>query len=317
MSYISKSLFAVSIAAVTATIAAPARAQETPAPSATPDTASESDLAALDGAEGTALAFGLPPAPPKTAPLKAAGPVDEKIASRFDAPGGFTLSANVALASEYRFRGVNLSGGKIALQGGFDVSHTTGFYAGTWASTLDDTTIGYGELELDLYGGWTGDVAKGLTLDVGFIAYTYPYDPPGDFDYYEVYGSLGFDIGPASAKLGFAYDPEQAGLKLNGASRDNLYTFGNVSIGIPSTPITFDAHLGYTDGALSLENDIHSFDWSLGISAPVIGPFIASLAYVEAQSDVAQGAFNPTKANVVAILKASCRFPLRFDPGVR
>ena len=33
---------------------------------------------------------------------------------------GFTTSANVALTTDYRFRGVSLSGGDPAVQGGFD-----------------------------------------------------------------------------------------------------------------------------------------------------------------------------------------------------
>ena len=35
---------------------------------------------------------------------------------------GFEFSANVAMVSEYRFRGVDLSGGDIAVQGGVDLA---------------------------------------------------------------------------------------------------------------------------------------------------------------------------------------------------
>ena len=124
----------------------------------------------------------------------------------------FTLSANIALASEYRFRGVDLSGGDPALQGGVDLAHASGFYAGTWASTLDDDTVGYGGVELDLYGGWSGAVAEGLTLDIGGIGYLYPDAGAGEFDYYEFYSSLAFAIGPGEAKVGVAYAPDQASL---------------------------------------------------------------------------------------------------------
>ena len=59
-----------------------------------------------------------------------------------DTQGPITISANVAIASEYRFRGVDLSGGEIAVQGGFDLATNSGFYVGTWASSLDETTVG-------------------------------------------------------------------------------------------------------------------------------------------------------------------------------
>ena len=222
-----------------------------------------------------------------------------------DPPSAFTFSANVALASEYRFRGVNLSGGDIALQGGFDVSHASGFYAGTWASTLDNDTVGYGSLELDLYGGWTGPLTEGLTGDVGFIAYTYPDAPPGNFDYYEVFANLAFTLGPASTTVGVNYDPKQDGLDFGGLTRDNLYLYTDVGVAIPDTPLTINAHLGYTDGSLSFESDSKSWDWSIGASMALVGPLTVSVAYIDAEADVATGAFNPTSSTVVGIISAT------------
>ena len=37
-------------------------------------------------------------------------------------------------------------------------------------------------LIVDLFGGWSGSIAKGVDADIGFIAYTYPDAPNGDFD---------------------------------------------------------------------------------------------------------------------------------------
>ena len=47
-----------------------------------------------------------------------------------------TFTANIGLFSEYIFRGISQTGGKPAVQGGFDYSHASGFYAGTWASNI-------------------------------------------------------------------------------------------------------------------------------------------------------------------------------------
>ena len=217
----------------------------------------------------------------------------------------FTFTGNVALATQYRFRGVNLSGSEIAIQGGFDVAHTSGLYAGTWASTLDNDTVGYGSIELDLYGGWTGQVSEGLTADVGFIAYTYPDAPAGDFDYYEVFANLAFTLGPAATTVGVNYDPKQDGLDFGGLTRDNLYLYSDIGVGIPDTPVTITGHLGYTDGSLSFEADSKSWDWSIGASMPLVGPLTASVAYVDAEADVATGNFNPTSSAVVATLRAT------------
>ncbi|EAQ29185.1 hypothetical protein NAP1_00395 [Erythrobacter sp. NAP1] len=226
-------------------------------------------------------------------------------ANKMAGESGLTFSANVALTSEYRFRGVDLSGGELAVQGGFDVSHSSGFYVGTWASNLDEDTVGYGSLELDLYGGWSGNVAEAVSVDVGFIAYTYPDAPAGDFDYYEFYGSLGFSLGPASATTGIAYAPGQDGLDFGGGTDDNLYLYTDLSVGIPNTPISIDGHLGYTDGSLTFTNDGEAFDWSIGASVGLGGNFSASVAYVEAEGNFLPGQYDFTDATVVATLSAS------------
>ena len=104
--------------------------------------------------------------------------------------GPIEISGNVALTTDYRFRGVSFSGEDIAIQGGFDVAHESGFYVGAWASSLEDSAL-YGNSELDIYAGWSGDVATGLSIDAGVLYYIYPNgnDLVGDSDYFEPYAS--------------------------------------------------------------------------------------------------------------------------------
>lgn len=85
-----------------------------------------------------------------------------------------TLTANIGLFSSYRFRGIDQTYGKPALQGGFDYSHESGLYAGNWNSNVS-SGAGFpdGNLEMDFYGGWKktwGDWG----LDLGAILYYYP-----------------------------------------------------------------------------------------------------------------------------------------------
>ena len=84
------------------------------------------------------------------------------------------VTGNMTLASEYRFRGIDQTAGKPALQGGFDYSHASGVYLGNWNSNVSQGA-GFpgGNLEMDFYGGWKkafGDFG----LDVGAIYYYYP-----------------------------------------------------------------------------------------------------------------------------------------------
>lgn len=85
-----------------------------------------------------------------------------------------TFTGNMALVSDYRFRGISQTFKQPAIQGGFDYSHTSGFYVGNWDSNVNEGAgFPSGNLEMDFYGGWKqtwGDWG----LDVGTIYYYYP-----------------------------------------------------------------------------------------------------------------------------------------------
>ncbi|KLI64298.1 TorF family putative porin [Aurantiacibacter marinus] len=215
---------------------------------------------------------------------------------------GVEVSANVAIVSDYKFRGVSLSDSEIAIQGGVDVGLPSGFYVGTWASSLDETTVGYGSTELDLYGGWAGEFGN-VSTDIGVIAYIYPDAGPGDFDYVEAYGSLGLAVGPAEATLGVAYAPERDSL----GGTDNFYVYTDLGVGIPGTPVTVTGHLGYTDGFLTFTQDSTAWDYSIGAEAGIPGtPLSVGVAFIGVEGD---GLLDPggtfTEDSVVLTLSAS------------
>lgn len=188
-----------------------------------------------------------------------------------------TVSGNVTLVSDYRFRGVSLSGGDPALQGGVTVTHDSGFYVGTWASSIDDGgTDFYGDVEVDLFGGWSGDVSEGVGLDVGLLYYAYPSNAAGvDAEYFEPYVTVTGTLGPVTAKVGANYAWDQGAL-----ADDSLYLRTDLSAGIPNSPLSLNAHLGYTDGAFSFDPDGESFDWSVGATATVLGSLTLGVSYV-------------------------------------
>ncbi|WP_417319016.1 TorF family putative porin [Erythrobacter aureus] len=208
---------------------------------------------------------------------------DDEVAS------DFTVSANVALTTDYRFRGVSLSGGDPALQGGFDVAHDSGFYIGTWASSIDGGAA-YGDLELDIYAGWSGNLSDAVSVDVGVLYYIYPTEDLGlDTDYIEPYASVGVNFGPAEATFGVAYAPEQDSL----GGDDNLYLYTDVGFGLPGTPLTVTGHLGYTDGSLAPPllagtTDDTGLDWSLGASVAQ-GNFEVGVAYIGVEGPAIDG----------------------------
>ncbi len=101
-------------------------------------------------------------------------------------------SANFGIASNYLWRGITQSNKHIADSGGFDYANNSGFYLGSWASTLSS-----GSYELDLYGGFSAEI-EGISYDIGIISYQYP----NDNDYFnEAY----FSIGQAGFTANLAY----------------------------------------------------------------------------------------------------------------
>jgi len=129
-----------------------------------------------------------------------------------------TVAYNVGLYSQYIFRGLTQTDRKPALQGGVDLTHSSGFYLGAWGSniswlkdaygppgTADDQTYYKkgGNLEVDLYGGFRTELGKsGIGIDVGALQYWYPgtlRDGWAKANTTELYGALSY--GWLQAKL--------------------------------------------------------------------------------------------------------------------
>lgn len=96
---------------------------------------------------------------------------EEAAAPAAEAPA---LTGNVGLFSSYRFRGIDQTFGKPALQGGFDYAHASGLYVGNWNSNVSEGA-GYpsASLEMDFYGGYKATFGD-FGVDAGGIYYYYP-----------------------------------------------------------------------------------------------------------------------------------------------
>lgn len=230
------------------------------------------------------------------------------LADETDPPGEFTVSGTVAVVTDYRFRGLSRSGGDAAVQGAIDLDHISGFHVGVWSSSLgfDDARQAaedrYGSQELDIVGGWRGQVGGGLTADVGLLYYLFPNGRAGKADFFEPYAALSATLGPVMGKVGVKYAWKQEALNFDGGARDdNLYIHAGIEAGIPTTPISVAGHLGYTDGALSPrfatgETPTYGggFDWSLGATWTVTRNLSLSGRYVGVQGRGIDGYSNDT-----------------------
>ena len=84
-----------------------------------------------------------------------------------------TLTGNMAIVSDYRFRGISQTFVQPAIQGGIDYTHSSGFYLGNWDSNVSGISFVDGSLEMDFYGGFRFGAGP-VGLDVGFLQYYYP-----------------------------------------------------------------------------------------------------------------------------------------------
>ncbi|MFC5474452.1 TorF family putative porin [Paraherbaspirillum soli] len=183
------------------------------------------------------------------------------------------LTFNAGVVSDYRYRGISQTRLKPALQGGADyVNNPTGFYAGTWLSTLKwiKDSGGNGNIEVDVYGGKKGNFTTDLTYDVGVLTYIYPSnDLHPNADTTEIYGQLGY--GPAYIKyshavtnlFGFA-DSKNSGYLDIGANIDvsNGYTV-NLHAGHQS--VKHNSASSYTDWKVGVTKDFGFMSASLAV----------------------------------------------------
>ncbi|NCF16921.1 MAG: hypothetical protein GWP63_01670 [Haliea sp.] len=188
---------------------------------------------------------------------------------------GFEISGNVALTTDYRFRGISQSDEDFAVQGGFDAEFGPGFYLGMWGSSVDFDTNGDGydgSLELDYYGGWASSIGDtDFGIDVGYIYYDYPGDNGDEGDYQEFY--IGGSWRDLSLQVNYSDDYY--------AETDEFwYVSGDYSFGLFDTGLTVDLHVGlnfleedggflatdedqYTDYSVAVTYNWASVDWSL------------------------------------------------------
>jgi uncharacterized protein (TIGR02001 family) len=122
-----------------------------------------------------------------------------------------TLSFNLGVVSEYRYRGIAQSAKMPALQGGFDYADKSGAYIGSWASSItwikdsDPKGAAKGPVEIDIYGGYKGALSDDVAYDLGVLQYWYSGNNLStvkgfvDANTFEVYGAL--SMGAFTAKL--------------------------------------------------------------------------------------------------------------------
>ena len=229
------------------------------------------------------------------------------LASAFAAPAAsaaeqsaHTFTGNVGLYSQYIFRGLRQTDKDPALQGGFDYSHASGVYLGTWASNISwlrdfNAYDSGGSLEWDFYGGYKGTIGKSdFSYDLGLLYYWYPGDAaPGipKANTLEAYGALSWKW--LTAKYSHSLDDKTFGVR---DSRGTWYL--DLSASVPITEkFALQAHWGKQkfrshDGA---SNSAASYeDWKVGATYALPMSFTIGAFYTDTNMNSGQKNFYTT-----------------------
>jgi uncharacterized protein (TIGR02001 family) len=182
-----------------------------------------------------------------------------------ESPHSFT--GKVALYSEYEYRGISQTSEKPALQLNLDYAHASGFYLGTFLTNikwLEDTASAGGfdsdaKLEWDIYAGYKMEIAKDLTLDVGYLRYEYPssgsFNPKPNTD--EIYAGLTYSF----FNVKYSHSINNTFGVPN--SKNSYFIEANVAYPLPALPaLTITGHIGHQEFK---NNDALSYVvWKLG-----------------------------------------------------
>lgn len=189
------------------------------------------------------------------------------------------LAFNVGAVSDYRYRGISQTRLKPALQGGVDFS-SGGFYLGAWGSTIKwiKDFGGDASVEVDVYGGYKGEIAKDVGFDVGVLSYNYPsnkLNPSANTT--ELYGAITF--GPATVKYSHAVTDTFG----NADSKNSFYLDASASFEIADGWM-LAPHLGYQKIKGPLSDPATYTDYSLTLSKDFNG-LVPSIAIVGTDAD--------------------------------
>ena len=202
------------------------------------------------------------------------------------AHAGATGSA--ALTSDYIFRGVTQSNSDPAIQAGFEFASESGWYAGTWGSSIswlsDLSAIGAeisSSVEIDAYGGYRGKFSDTVSYDVGAIYYWYPGDFPSGFndaDTTEIYFGIG--VGIFTAKYSYAVTDLFGYTDSDGSGYLDL----GANWGFADS-WTLNLHAGKQ--WISSNEDFEYTDWKVGVTKGFSNGFSLALAYTDTNAETA------------------------------
>lgn len=196
---------------------------------------------------------------------------------------GLHLTGNLSITSQYVFRGTTQTNEKPALQGGFDLTHDNGLYAGVWMSNVswisDANPAASASLEADLYAGWKPALTDWLAGDIGVLHYAYPGSYPAGSttpDTTEIYAGL--DAKWIAFKYSYSLGNTFGNADTRGSSYADLSLTHELFAGLNGI-----AHIGRQRYTGPNASALSYTDWKLGVTRDFSG-YVVGLAYTDSNA---------------------------------
>jgi uncharacterized protein (TIGR02001 family) len=200
----------------------------------------------------------------------------------------FSLLVDLNLASDYRTRGISQTQNDPAAQAGATLMHSSGLYAGAWTSNVD---FGFGlktRQEVDYYAGWYWQATDDVSLDLGYLKYTYPKESQfNQSEAYAILAAYGF-------KLSANYSDDAS--NVFGEKQDILYSYVGYGTTLP-LDVGLDLRYGRNDFKDPLfwsssgksEDDYH--EWEAKLTRDFLG-VTWGLSYIDTDLSESECASN-------------------------
>lgn len=190
-------------------------------------------------------------------------------------------TGNVALTSDYVFRGLTQTWGGPAIQGGADLAPGNGLSAGFWGSSVSDKSYPGASLELDLYASYGHAINDDASWRVGLYSYLYPNGnldhvglPSRSFDTFEANAALSWKWLTLKYSIALSdYFGIDTGMGYRGDSKGTGYLELNAAIPLDEA-WSVALHAGHTNFATRLATPLAD-----GTSDPDYSDFAATLKW--------------------------------------
>jgi len=178
------------------------------------------------------------------------------------------VSADLAFASNYIWRGMTQTKDDPAIQGALELDYK-GIYVGTWASNINFDDVD-ASIEIDLLAGYRNEL-YGIKYDIGYGQYVYP-SSSDEMNFGEAHTILSYDFNILALRTAYYIGVDTNDVKTSSTGEDENWTPKDAYEFSINVPMPWDLSADVLYGHYNQKGDYYSagltksfkrFDFSL------------------------------------------------------